>query len=1024
MGFETAYDENGHLDNQATNGKSELVSKKIDETTPKPASEVSVGQQDIVYIHGARFWFICVAIAIIMFLVNLEIPVVITALVAITDDLRGFENAGWVVASYLLGYVGVIVICAKFSDIFGRKIVFLSSIVFFIIFSAACSAAQTIVQLIVFRAFQGIGGGGCWSLATILVVELVPPEQYAKFVANISIVNALALLLGPIVGGAVASNTTWRWIFIINIPIAVPALLISFWFIPKEFPHQSQPGHKSKTMKELMAKSTLDRIDIPGTILILFATLALTAAFEEADKQFPWRSAYVITLLTLSGLLWIALAVWERYVTLSDTIREPILPWRFLFNREMMGVLLNFVLLGGPTVICMFILPQRFQLVYGTSGLDAGVRLIPFTAVIPVGSIFASILAGKMKIPPVYLLVLGSILQVLGFSLIGTLPSTLDIPHQIYGFQILAGWGCGINFSLLFILIPFFNEKRDHAVALGAGSQFRFMGGAMVLAISTSVFNTYVRPRLESQLGISDADAFIQALPSLPQELQEQARQILAIGYNNQILVLAVSAALQCLAVFIHRLYFHPLSRYPGPLAARLSDFYGAYYASRTTLHVKTLQDHEKFGPVVRQGPNKLVFSSANALQVSQRAPNAYGLFNSLDRQMHQRKRKLLGPVVNDQSTRAFADGMVDQIDVFLKGLLSSCQQPATPVNMTERLTYLTMDIMGQFVFGYPLCLQTDATHRFMTDSTANFFLNVALQLPFLSKCRISNFRWLRAVLRGKSYRHILHKMIRSRLAEGKNAKHNLLFMTDTLRVSDNDDTFIEEIRSEATFFLSAGSDTMSTCLGAAFFYLSRNTECYQRLVTEIRTTFSSSSEIKGGPRLAACSYLRACIDESLRMSPPVPGTLWRQQVAGVDRASGPLIIDGCIIPPGTHVGVNTYALQHNEAYFPEPFTFKPERFLHKSELAKDAFAAFSLGARSCMGKSMAYLEASLVLAKTLWHFDFIQAPTHEGALGEFAYWKMRGRDDRAAEYQINDMFGAAHDGPCLIFTPRKVDVA
>jgi hypothetical protein len=114
----------------------------------------------------------------------------------------------------------------------------------------------------------------------------------------------------------------------------------------------------------------------------------------------------------------------------------------------------------------MFILPQRFQLVYGTSGLEAGVRLIPFTAVIPIGSIFASVLAGRAKIPPVYLLIFGSVLQVLGFALIGTLPSTLDIPSRIYGFQILAGWGCGINFSLLFILIPFVNEKRDNGKLL------------------------------------------------------------------------------------------------------------------------------------------------------------------------------------------------------------------------------------------------------------------------------------------------------------------------------------------------------------------------------------------------------------------------------------------------------------------------------------------------------------------------------------------------------------------------------
>ncbi|KAJ8132390.1 hypothetical protein O1611_g1235 [Lasiodiplodia mahajangana] len=510
---------------------------------------------------------------------------------------------------------------------------------------------------------------------------------------------------------------------------------------------------------------------------------------------------------------------------------------------------------------------------------------------------------------------------------------------------------------------------------------------------------------------------------------------------------------------------------------ARISNFYGAYYASRTTLHVRTLQDHERFGeklpytrrrtwrsfpaigPVIRHGPNKLVFSSVDALRgksledirqwlltrkdiyqneritkscvylASQRAPNAYGLFNSIDREMHQRKRKLLGPVVNDRSTQAFTDAMIDQIDVFLKGLLSSCKHSPTSVNITERLTYLTMDIMGQFVFGYALNLQTDTTYRFMTNTTANFFLNVALQLPFLSKLRISNFRKLRALLRGKSYRHTLQKMIRNRLNEGKDAKHNLLFMTDTLRVSDDDETFIEEIRSEATFFLSAGSDTMSTCLSALFFYLSRNEACYRRLSAEIRSAFVDGSEIKSGPRLAACSYLRACINEALRMSPPVPGTLWRQQVAGGDKMSGsPLVIDGHIIPPGTHIGVNTYALQHNEAYFPEPFTFRPERFLREDDglearLAKDAFAPFSLGARGCMGKSMAYLEASLVMAKTLWFFDFVQAPSDEGSLGESTYWKARGRNDRVNEYQTNDIFGAAHDGPCLIFTPRDSGV-
>ncbi|GAP86914.1 putative MFS multidrug transporter [Rosellinia necatrix] len=501
-----------------------------------------------VYLEGAQFWLVSASVAIMMFLTNLEVPVVTTALVAITNDLGSFENVGWVVASYLLGYVAVIVIFAKFSDIFGRKMVFVISTALFIIFSVACSAAQTLTQLIIFRAFQGIGGGGCFSLCTILVIELVPPPKYTQFVSNISVVNALSLLLGPIIGGAIASGTSWRWIFIINIPIALPALLISLYALPKDFPYQGIPNRQPKGLKFLFSKLTVDRVDIPGAVLILFATLALTAGFEEADKKFPWRSAYVITLLTVSGFLWIVLAIWERHVTIADGVREPILPWRFVKNREMVGILLNFLFLGGPTLIGMFIIPQRFQLVYGTSGLDAGVKLIPFTITIPFGAILASTLAGKLKIPALYVVIAGSVLQVVGFSLLGTLPSTTSIPAQIYGGEFVAGLGGGINFALLFVMIPFVNEGRDRAVGMGSGAQFRSMGSSIVLAVSTSVFNTYARPKLQGLLGLSSSDELLfsaESLASLAPAILEDVQHVLAEGYNRQVLVLAVSAALQ-----------------------------------------------------------------------------------------------------------------------------------------------------------------------------------------------------------------------------------------------------------------------------------------------------------------------------------------------------------------------------------------------------------------------------------------------------------------------------------------------
>jgi hypothetical protein len=110
--------------------------------------------------------------------------------------------------------------------------------------------------------------------------------------------------------------------------------------MPRNFPYQGQPNRALSGSRQVRAKPALDRVDLPGTALLLFAVLSLTAAFEEADSEFPWDSAYVITLLVLSVALWIMLLVWERRVTRVEGIREPILPWRFFTNRVMMGVLL------------------------------------------------------------------------------------------------------------------------------------------------------------------------------------------------------------------------------------------------------------------------------------------------------------------------------------------------------------------------------------------------------------------------------------------------------------------------------------------------------------------------------------------------------------------------------------------------------------------------------------------------------------------------------------------------------------
>jgi cytochrome P450 len=190
-----------------------------------------------------------------------------------------------------------------------------------------------------------------------------------------------------------------------------------------------------------------------------------------------------------------------------------------------------------------------------------------------------------------------------------------------------------------------------------------------------------------------------------------------------------------------------------------------------------------------------------------------------------------------------------------------------------------------------------------------------------------------------------------------------------------------------------------------------------------VRTVFTSGEQIRSGEQLASCTYLRAVIDETLRISPPGPGTFWRQLPVGEDGGK-PLIVDGHVVPAGTWVGVNTYALHHNPEYFPDPFVFQPERFLVKGvderKLLHEAFAPFSVGARSCIGKPMAYMEVSLVLAKTIWYFDF-ERPENE-KLDTIGGGTKTGRNGRkhVKEFQLYDHFSSSHNGPYLVFRDRN----
>ncbi|KAH8646938.1 cytochrome P450 monooxygenase-like protein, partial [Tricladium varicosporioides] len=495
-----------------------------------------------------------------------------------------------------------------------------------------------------------------------------------------------------------------------------------------------------------------------------------------------------------------------------------------------------------------------------------------------------------------------------------------------------------------------------------------------------------------------------------------------------------------------YQVFLHPLSKFPGPVVAKLSDIYSGFYTYKKCLHLTTWKNHHRYGSVVRQGPNKLVFSSVTALRGKGKdiyknyrttkpeaymalgpGLTAYNVFTAVDRDLHRARRQLIGQVITDRSMRVFEPTMIKHVDIFERNLLRASQS-SNPVNITKQTRKLGLDLAALLGFGYELNLQTNNENQFIEAvlDTGTWTSNIFLHFPLARRLRLGPvFMFSLLGIRPK-YLALMDTMITSRMAEPKDAKHDLYsFVADALATESKRSLGGGESISVSRLvlhYLSPG-DTVKTALSSTFFYLSRNPKVYQRLAAEIRSTFTSGNEITG-TGVSSCSYLRACIDEAIRISPPAAGILWRDLAPNEDKDQQ-FIVDGYVIPRGTTVGLNTYSLHHNEDYFPDSFSYNPERWLDSSDylpetkrIMRDAFAPFSIGPRGCAGKAMAYLETSLVLAKTMWYFDFEASLGELGEVGAGNMGSEEGRE-RRGEFQLYDIFNMAHDGPYLNFRVR-----
>ncbi|KAF4960432.1 hypothetical protein FSARC_10492 [Fusarium sarcochroum] len=455
--------------------------------TPSPvssdnnrAAQVEVDSSDNaikpkVYHTGWRLHALTTALCLSLLLSTLETTIVSTALVSIVDALQGFKMASWIVTSYLVTYTGFLLIYSKLSDIFGCKLMLLLSITTFTVFSMACGASSSMAPLIVFRAFQGLGGSGIYSLSTIMVPLMVPPEKYATYISIISSTFVLSSALGPVLGGAITDHTTWRWVFYLNGPGGALAAVLLAFSIPFGFPY----GESSQFFHSFTSKQTWKRIDIVGMVVSLGASILLIFALEQGDVAYPWRSGPIISTFVLSGILWIAFVIWERLLSKRSGTCEPMFPWSLTHNRFVMGLLLNGFLTGFPFMAALINIPQRFQTVNKTSAINAGIHTLPLLLMSPMATALNGLLVSKLRIPPLYTLFLGGSLQTIGVGLFSSLESSTSIAAAQYGFEAIMGLGFGFSLSTILMMVPMVVAESDlaRAVTMGiclvAGASYR-----------------------------------------------------------------------------------------------------------------------------------------------------------------------------------------------------------------------------------------------------------------------------------------------------------------------------------------------------------------------------------------------------------------------------------------------------------------------------------------------------------------------------------------------------------------------
>ena len=426
------------------------------------ADFVGAGSASAPSLTKRRVLVIIGALMLGMFLAALDQTIVATALPTIVGDLHGASHLTWVVTAYLLSSTVSTPLWGKLGDQYGRKVFFQASIVIFLVGSALSGLSQSMLELIVFRALQGLGGGGLIVGAQTIVGDVVSPRDRGRYMGLFMAMFGVTTVIGPLIGGLFVEYLSWRWIFYINVPVGAVALVVTALALP---------GALSRVHRV---------IDYLGTSLLALAATALVLFTSLGGTSYPWGSPFIVAL-GVGGVVLAGLFLWaERRAA------EPVIPLKLFGNRvftsaSAIGFVVGFAMFGAMTFLPLFL-----QIVKGVSPTESGVRLFPMMGGLLVASIGSGQLVsrwGRYKVFPV----VGTALMAIGLFLMSRVGVATGTWTQS-AFMFVFGAGLGLVMQVLVVAVQNAAPYEELGTATSGVTFFRMIGGSFGTAVFGAIF--------------------------------------------------------------------------------------------------------------------------------------------------------------------------------------------------------------------------------------------------------------------------------------------------------------------------------------------------------------------------------------------------------------------------------------------------------------------------------------------------------------------------------------------------------